>query len=142
MRLTGKKGARNVGEQIIDANAMPVWAEAVEKWRNSEPLSYQCLVYPPDEVPKVMSILNEVISTMPEEARISAADFPEGLYSCEGQNKFGNLGFNHSRPPTEEEYRLLCDSQGSLNGSINVSLIWKKRKPRQGKLLSKLHWKE
>ncbi len=107
LRLSGKKGARNIGEKIIDLNAMQEWAESVVKWKKSEPQSYQCLVYPPEAIPTLMEVLGDLIATMPEESRISAADFPNGNFSCEGQNKFGYLGFNHSRPPTDEEIQIV-----------------------------------
>ncbi|MGB5314562.1 MAG: hypothetical protein WBN56_01045, partial [Robiginitalea sp.] len=107
LRLSGKKGARNIGEKIIDLDAMEEWKETVERWKKSIPQSHQCLVYPKESITQLFQVMDELIQTMPKKYRISPKDFPNGLYSCEGQNKFGYLGFNHSRPPTEEEISIV-----------------------------------
>ncbi|MGB5403322.1 MAG: ATP-binding protein [Robiginitalea sp.] len=107
LRLSGKKGARNVGEKIIDLDAMEEWKETVDRWKKSIPQSHQCLVYPKESVTQLFQVMDELVQSMPKNYRVGPKDFPNGLYSCEGQNKFGYLGFNHSRPPTEEEIAIV-----------------------------------
>ncbi|MGA9237438.1 hypothetical protein, partial [Robiginitalea sp.] len=107
LRLSGKKGGRKIGEKIIDLDAMEEWKDTVERWKKSIPQSHQCLVYPKESVTQLFQVMDELIQTMPKKYRVGPKDFPNGLYSCEGQNKFGYLGFNHSRPPTEEEISIV-----------------------------------
>ncbi len=107
LRLSGKKGARNVGEKIIDLDAMEEWKETVDRWKKSIPQSHQCLVYKGESLDQLLDVVDDLVKTMPKKYRIGPGDFPDGLYSCEGQNRFGYLGFNHSRPPTEEEISIV-----------------------------------
>ena len=86
---------------------MAEWKETVDRWKQSIPQSHQCLVYKGDSVQELFKVLDDLVQTMPKKYRVGPEDFPNGLYSCEGQNKFGYLGFNHSRPPTEEEIAIV-----------------------------------
>jgi hypothetical protein len=106
-RITGKNGASNIGEQIIDLDAMPTWKETVTNWKKQKPHSYQCLVYPPEVLPDLFQIINESLQSLPPEERITFEDYPEGIFDCEGHNKFGYIGFNNSRPPTDEEIAIV-----------------------------------
>ncbi|MGB5378186.1 nuclear transport factor 2 family protein, partial [Muriicola sp.] len=105
-RITGKNGAANIGEQIIDLNAMPIWKETVAKWKKAKPHSHQCLVYPPKILPELWKLIATSLKSLPAKERIKISDFPNGLFDCEGHNKFGYIGFNNSRPPTEEEISI------------------------------------
>ncbi len=106
-RITGKNGAANMGEQIIDLNAMPIWKETVAKWKKAKPHSHQCLVYPPEILPDLWKLIDTSLKSLPYKERIKISDFPNGLFDCEGHNKFGYIGFNNSRPPTDEEIRIV-----------------------------------
>ena len=101
-RITGKNGASNIGEQIIDLDAMPTWKETVTNWKKQKPHSHQCLVYPPEVLPDLFQIINESLQSLTPKERITFEDYPEGIFDCEGHNKFGYIGFNNSRPPTDE----------------------------------------
>ncbi len=105
-RITGKNGAANIGEQIIDLNAMPIWKETVAKWKKAKPHSHQCLVYPPEILPDLWKLIDTSLKSLPAKERIKISDFPNGLFDCEGHNKFGYIGFNNSRPPTDEEISI------------------------------------
>ncbi len=106
-RITGKNGAANMGEQIIDLNAMPIWKETVAKWKKAKSHSHQCLVYQPEILPDLWKLIDASLKSLPAKERIKISDFPNGLFDCEGHNKFGYIGFNNSRPPTEEEIRIV-----------------------------------
>jgi|GEM_PF-1307860 len=106
-RLTGIKGERNIGEQIIDLNEMPNWAEVVDKWKNSEPHSVIFIEYPPELLPKYWGVFHDSIHSLPEHARMQMEDFPDGLFGTGGHNKFGYIGFYHSRRATGEEVNIL-----------------------------------
>ena len=105
-RITGKNGAANMGEQIIDLNAMPIWKETVAKWKKSKAHSHQCLVYAPEILPDLWKLIDTSLKSLPAKERIKISDFPNGLFDCEGHHKFGYIGFNNSRPPTEEEISI------------------------------------
>ncbi|MCG3154930.1 MAG: Adaptive-response sensory-kinase SasA [bacterium] len=106
-RLTGIKGERNIGEQIIDLNEMPNWAEVVDKWKNSEPHSATFIEYPAELLPKFWEVFHDSIHSIPEHARMQMEDFPNGLFGVGGHNKFGYIGFYHSRRATGEEVNIL-----------------------------------
>ncbi|MGB5272961.1 MAG: hypothetical protein WBN39_02825, partial [Flavobacteriaceae bacterium] len=106
-RITGKNGAANMGEQIIDLNAMPTWKETVANWKNAKPHSHLCLVYPPEILPDLWKLIDEPLKKRPAKERIRIKDFPNGLFDCEGHTKFGYIGFNNARPPTEEEISIV-----------------------------------
>ncbi|MAN87679.1 MAG: hypothetical protein CL555_12855 [Algoriphagus sp.] len=106
-RITGKNGASNIGEQIIDLDAMPTWKETVTNWKKQKPHSHQCLVYPPKVLPDLFQIINESLQSLTPKERITFEDYPEGIFDCEGHNKFGYIGFNNSRPPTDEEIAIV-----------------------------------
>ncbi|HAZ24489.1 MAG TPA: hypothetical protein DCY95_07475, partial [Algoriphagus sp.] len=106
-RITGKNGASNIGEQIIDLDAMPTWKETVTNWKKQKPHSHQCLVYPPEVLPDLFQIINESLQSLTPKERITFEDYPEGIFDCEGHNKFGYIGFNNSRPPTDEEIAIV-----------------------------------
>ncbi|NER09706.1 His Kinase A (phospho-acceptor) domain-containing protein [Muriicola jejuensis] len=106
-RITGKSGAANIGEQIIDLDAMPTWKETVENWKKAKPHSHQCLVYPPEILPDLWNLIDESLKKLPVKERIRIKDFPNGVFDCEGHTKFGYIGFNNSRPPTEEEISIV-----------------------------------
>jgi signal transduction histidine kinase len=106
-RLTGIKGERNIGEQIIDLNEMPNWAEVVDKWKNSEPHSVIFIEYPPELLPKYWEVFHDSIHSLPEHARMQMEDFPDGLFGTGGHNRFGYIGFYHSRRATGEEVNIL-----------------------------------
>ena len=106
-RITGRNGAKNIGEQIIDLDAMDAWKDTVEKWKNNEPHSNQCLIYPPEVLPALFELIDESLNSLPAKERIRIKDFPDGLFDCEVHTKYGYLGFNNSRPPTEEEINIV-----------------------------------
>ncbi|HRX92605.1 MAG TPA: nuclear transport factor 2 family protein, partial [Chitinophagaceae bacterium] len=106
-RITGKNGAANIGEQIINLDAMPTWKETVANWKKAKPHSHQCLVYPREMLPDLWKLIDASLKTLPAKERIKIKDFPDGVFDCEGHTKFGYIGFNNSRPPTEEEISIV-----------------------------------
>ncbi|MGB5667489.1 MAG: hypothetical protein WBM53_11605, partial [Maribacter sp.] len=106
-RISGKSGAANIGEQIIDLDAMPTWQETVANWKKAKPHSHQCLVYPPEILPDLWKLIDKSLKSLPAKERIKIKDFPNGVFDCEGHTKFGYIGFNNSRPPTEEEISIV-----------------------------------
>ncbi|MCB0742330.1 MAG: SpoIIE family protein phosphatase [Ignavibacteriae bacterium] len=106
-RITGKNGAANIGEQIIDLNAMPQWKETVLNWKKAKQHSHQCLVYPPEILPDLWNLIDTSLKSIPAKERIRIQDYPDGVFDCEGHNKFGYIGFNKSSPPTDEEISIV-----------------------------------
>ncbi len=107
LRITGKKGYRNIGEQTISLDAMDLWADTVKRWKDSLPHTHQNLIYPPESIPQLFEVLAGVIESVPEEARFQIEDFPDGLYSCEGHCKYGYIGFANSRKVSDEEIDIV-----------------------------------
>jgi signal transduction histidine kinase len=105
--LTGKRGKRVLANSTIRFDAMDNWQEAIEKWSKGEPDEIYCSEYPPETLSKVWEVFNGVLSAIPEDARVEPEDFPNGLFMTEGYCKFGNLGFGHTRPATEEEKNIV-----------------------------------
>ncbi len=97
----GKK--RVVAEQLIDVNAVESWKTSFANWKNSELHAVDCIDYPPEVLPAVWELLDEVMSALPEGQKLFPEDFPDGLYTTQGHCKYGFIGFNHSRRATEEE---------------------------------------
>ena len=102
-RATGKQGKRVLAEQIIDIDAMDIWKESAEKWKRSEPNTINSLYFPKEAFPQVWELFKEIRSSIPEDARVSPEDFPDGMYITEGNCKFGYIGFAHDRKATAEE---------------------------------------
>ncbi len=97
----GKK--RVIAEQLIDVNAVESWKTSFANWKKSELHALDCIDYPPEMLPAVWEVLNEVMNALPEGQKIYPEDFPNGLYTTQGHCKYGYIGFNHSRRATEEE---------------------------------------
>ena len=105
--MTGKGGKRSIARQNIDLGAMEEWKDLVTQWKNSTPNSIHDPYYPPELLPKVWDIFDEVLSQLPEDAKIHPSDFPDGMYFCEGNYDFGYIGFCHTRKHTEEEEQIV-----------------------------------
>ncbi|MGB5273865.1 MAG: ATP-binding protein, partial [Flavobacteriaceae bacterium] len=97
----GKK--RVIAEQLIDVNAVESWKTSFANWKKSDLHALDCIDYPPEVLPAVWEVLNEVMTALPEGQKIYPLDFPDGLYTTQGHCKYGYIGFNHSRRATEEE---------------------------------------
>ncbi len=97
----GKK--RVIAEQLIDVNAVENWKTSFANWKKSDLHALDCIDYPPEVLPAVWEVLNEVMTALPEGQKIYPSDFPDGLYTTQGHCKYGYIGFNHSRRATEEE---------------------------------------
>ena len=106
-RMTGTDGERNIGEQTIPLDAMPVWKETAERWKNREAHTHQNLYYRPEELPTVLELMKGVIDSVPGGRGIQLSDFPEGAYTCEGNCKYGYIGVIKTTPPTEEELEIV-----------------------------------
>jgi signal transduction histidine kinase len=102
-RSTGKGGRGNMGEQIIDMDAMDVWKETIDKWKKSEPNSINSLYFPKETLPQLWALFDELSKQLPEEEIITQEDYPDGVYVTEGNFNYGYIGFSHYRKATAEE---------------------------------------
>ena len=102
-RATGKKGWRSFEKQIIDINSSYVWKGVFENWKNSKPNSLNALYFPKEMVPFLLGLVGKMSLAIPELYRVTADDFPEGMYTTDGNCKFGYIGFGHNRKATKEE---------------------------------------
>jgi ketosteroid isomerase-like protein len=107
-RSTGISGARTQGYQIVGIDSMDVWKELFDKWKNETSESVELIFYPRDVLPKLFALFEETFSSMPVEERLTAAHFPNGGYTMHGYTRFGYIGYNHTRIPTEEEKKILA----------------------------------
>ncbi|WP_297764658.1 sensor histidine kinase [uncultured Muriicola sp.] len=103
LRITRGGKKRVIAEQLIDVNAVESWKTSFANWKKSELHAIDCIDYPPEILPAVWELLDEVMSALPEGQKIHPSDFPDGLYTTQGHCKYGFIGFNHSRKATEEE---------------------------------------
>ena len=103
LRITRGGKKRVIAEQLIDVNAVESWKTSFANWKKSELHAVDCIDYPPDVLPSIWEVLNEVMTALPEGQKIYPSDFPDGLYTTQGHCKYGYIGFNHSRRATEEE---------------------------------------
>ncbi|MDX1408103.1 MAG: hypothetical protein R3330_08220, partial [Saprospiraceae bacterium] len=106
-RITDKQGHRHIVEQVIDLDAMEIWRESVEQWKQGQPETCQVLHYPPEQMDEVWEVFSDLFDSLPEEARFTRDDFPQGMYSSAGYHKHGYIGFFHARPTTEEENEIV-----------------------------------
>jgi hypothetical protein len=106
-RMTGKEGKRSIGAHEFKLDAFEQWQEAAERWKNSEPDAINSFEFPKEILPRLWELFSEVFDEMPEDARPTMADVPNGLYITEGYFKFGYLGFSHKRKATEEEKTIV-----------------------------------
>ncbi len=106
-RETGKGGRRSFGEQVVAIDSMDIWKYEAEKWRTSQPLTINRLHFPKESLPQVWQIFHESFASMPEDAKIVPEDYPDGIYHTAGNCKFGYIGMNQVRPPTEDEEQIV-----------------------------------
>jgi signal transduction histidine kinase len=106
-RETGKYGNRSYGEHTFALDAMDTWDDMVNSWRSSEPFSINRLHFPKETLPRVWEVFKESFASMPEESRITPADYPDGIYHTAGKHPFGYIGMNQIRPATAEEEQIV-----------------------------------
>ncbi len=102
-RSTGKGGRGNMGEQIIDMDAMDTWKETIDTWKASKPKSISTVYFPKETLPQLWALFDELRNQLPEEDIITQEDFPDGVYVTEGNFNYGYIGFSHNRKATTEE---------------------------------------
>ncbi len=107
LRITTGGKKRVIAEQLIDVNAVESWKTSFANWKKSDLHAVDCIYYPPEILPAVWELLDEVMSALPEEHKIVPEDFPDGFYTTQGHCKYGFIGFNHSRRATEEEKEIV-----------------------------------
>jgi signal transduction histidine kinase len=107
LRITTSAEKRIVADQIIDVNAVESWKTSFANWKKSELHAIDCIDYPPEALPFIWELMDEVMSALPEGHKIYPEDFPDGLYTTQGHCKFGYIGFNHKRRATEEEKQIV-----------------------------------
>ena len=107
LRITTGGKKRVIAEQLIDVNAVESWKTSFANWKKSELHAVDCIDYPPEILPAVWELLDEVMSALPEGQKLVPEDFPDGLYTTQGHCKYGFIGFNHSRRATEEEKEIV-----------------------------------
>jgi signal transduction histidine kinase len=106
-RETGKKGRRSFGEQVVPIDSMAIWKDAADTWRTSEPRALNRLHFPKEILPQVWQVFHESFASMPEDARLTPQDYPDGIYHTAGNCRFGYIGMNQTRKATEEEEEIV-----------------------------------
>jgi signal transduction histidine kinase len=106
-RATGTGGSRTQGQQVVSLDSLDVWKQLFEKWMNDNSDSVEVIFYEKEILPTLFSLLDETFSSMPPEERLRIEQFPEGGYTMHGYTPFGYIGYNHTRPATEEEKEIL-----------------------------------
>ena len=106
-RASGKSGKRTPTKQVVDIDSMEAWSALYDKWINDSSDEVEVIYYPNEVVPEIFKLLKETFAAMPKADRMTVEDFPEGGYSTLGYTPFGYLGYDHTRPPTEEEKDIL-----------------------------------
>ncbi|HEV7779716.1 MAG TPA: tetratricopeptide repeat protein, partial [Chitinophagaceae bacterium] len=106
-RETGKGGRKNFGVQTVAIDSMDIWKDAAERWKSSEPLSLNILHFPKESLPMVWQVFHESFASMPEGAKITPDDYPDGIYHTAGNCKFGYIGMNQTRKATPEEEQIV-----------------------------------
>jgi len=105
-RTTGKAGMRIIGEQIFDIDSNDVFKEIAEIWKNSNPNAVFTNFVSKEDLPSVWQLFPNTFANMPEDAWVYPKDYPDGLYNTFGYCKFGFIGFDHTRPATNEEKNI------------------------------------
>lgn len=106
-RTTGRDGQRVQAEQKIDIDAIDAWKDAVENWKRGGPNQVNSHQYPKEILPQVFGLFAEILSAIPEEARYTPDDFPNGVFITQGYCRFGYIGFGHNREATDEEKEVV-----------------------------------
>ncbi len=106
-RATGTSGARTQGSQTVAIDSLEVWKELYDKWKTDTSEAVEVIFYPKEILPKLFELFEETFSSMPADERMSPEHFPEGGYTMHGHTRFGYIGYNHTRVPTEEEKEIL-----------------------------------
>ncbi|TVP52254.1 MAG: hypothetical protein EA341_03460, partial [Mongoliibacter sp.] len=106
-RETGKYGDRSFGEQTVDLDAMDTWKDTVDKWKADKATDVNKLHFPTDTLAQVWEVFHESFASMPEESRITPADYPDGIYHTAGKHPFGYIGMNQTRPASPEEEQIV-----------------------------------
>lgn len=106
-RETGKGGKRSFGEQRVAIDSMDIWQDAADRWAKSEPLAINSLHFPVESLPMLWLVFHQSFAAMPEDAKITPADYPNGIYHTAGRLSFGYIGMNQTRKATEEEEQIV-----------------------------------
>ena len=106
-RASGKSGKRIPTKQDVDIDSVAAWTDLYNKWINDSSDHIEVIFYPKEIVPDILNLLKATFLAMPKKDRITTKDFPNGGYSTLGYTPFGYLGYDHTRPPTEEEKDIL-----------------------------------
>ncbi|MEH6513000.1 MAG: ATP-binding protein [Maribacter arcticus] len=102
-RMTGPKGRRHMAEQVVSLDARQEWQNAIEIFKKADSKSVSLLHFPKEVLPQIWDLFSETLNSFPKGKGFDYNDFPNGLYNTQGHCKFGYIGFNHNRPPSEEE---------------------------------------
>jgi signal transduction histidine kinase/ketosteroid isomerase-like protein len=106
-RASGKSGKRMPTKQDVDIDSVEAWTDLYNKWINDSSDDIEVIFYPKEIVPDILNLLKATFLAMPKKDRMTTKDFPNGGYSTLGYTPFGYLGYDHTRPPTEEEKDIL-----------------------------------
>ncbi len=107
LRITTSAENRVIAEQLIDVNAVEAWKQSFANWKKSELHAIDLIDYPPESLPMLWDVLDEVMNALPDDHKIHPEDFPDGLYTTQGHCKYGYIGLNHTRRATEEEKQIV-----------------------------------
>ncbi|MGB5371350.1 MAG: hypothetical protein WBN18_13055, partial [Flavobacteriaceae bacterium] len=106
-RATGTSGARTQGSQTVAIDSLEVWKALYDKWKTDTSEAVEVIYYPKEILPKLFALFEKTFSSMPANERMTPDHFPEGGYTMHGHTRFGYIGYNHTRLPTEEEKEIL-----------------------------------
>ena len=104
---TGKSGERISTYHTFEIDEYDVFQHNYDTWKQNEPGYVQLNSYPPESLPGLFEVFDPFLQNLSEEARLNIDDFPDGLYTAEGHWEYGYVGFNHVRPPNQEEISLV-----------------------------------
>ena len=106
-RQTGRGGKRVVTQQTINLDASQIWKEVADRFKAALYDTVETMYTSKEQVAEVFEVYKETYDALPEGAKVFPEDFPDGIYTAAATSRFGHLGYDHSRPSTEEEKTIL-----------------------------------
>ncbi len=108
-RQTGKGGSKVLTEFQFTLDQVADWGqeEAVEQIKKGNFEMVSCNHLPPEALPSVWKVFGPIYDALPQDSKVYPEDFPEGIYTVQAFCQFGYIGYDHNRPWTDEEKKIV-----------------------------------
>ena len=104
-RMTGRDGSSTLTDIRWESSSMPQFEGVRDAWKKGD--AVLGAHYTGKSLEDFLEILDPINNQLQGSARLQAADFKNGLYSCSGRHAFGTLGILNAEPVPQDQQDLL-----------------------------------